>query len=280
MLKKIILIFLCFAAVIAFSGCENAETGEYEELSPPEANGEFSVKVLSVGKADAVILKTENHTVLIDTGNRGDGKDILNELGGEAIDFLIITHFDKDHIGGAVKVINNAEIGEIISPKYKGAGDEYARYIKCLSENGKKQTILNVKRSFILDDVLFEIYPAKKNTYKESDNDYSIVISVTHGENKFLFAGDAEAERLAELPTQMNMAHNFLKVPHHGVLSDGSEEFLKSVDPEYAVITDSEDEPADVKVVEILESMGGEVYSTADGAVTVTSDGKSLDISR
>ena len=134
--------------------------------------------------------------------------------------------------------------------------------------------------SFILDDVLFEAYPPQKNSYNEDDNDFSIVISVTHGDNKFLFAGDAEAERLTELPKQMDMEHTFLKVPHHGGLENNSEEFFAQVNPEAAVITCSEEEMCDSEVVSLLQNLGTEVYLTKDGQVDIVSDGKALSINQ
>ena len=72
--------------------------------------GEFEVTFLDVGKADAMILRTANSTVIIDCGEKGDGKDIVNMLSEEeitSVDCLIITHFDQDHVGGAAKVIKS-----------------------------------------------------------------------------------------------------------------------------------------------------------------------------
>lgn len=280
MLKKTLCIFLCATILFMLSSCGENQTANKKKAAP-EASGEFSVEILNLGKADAIILTTSDHTVIIDSGNRGDGKKILEcleEKGISSIDSLIITHFDKDHVGGAVKLINNLEIGEIIAPKYKGNTDEYTRYIKCLSENGKKQTVLTSETSFVLDDVLFEVYPALKNSYKESDNDFSIVVSVTHGDNKFLFAGDAESERLAELSSQMDLKHTFLKVPHHGKMSAGSEEFIKAVSPDYAVITESSEEPADPEIKDILKNTGTEVYSSINGNIKAVSDGHMIEI--
>lgn len=275
MISKIISIILCFSII---SACALPQS-EKMELAAPEAENEFTVKVMSIGKADAIVLKTENHAVLIDTGKRGDGKDILNYLekkGVEKIDYMFITHYDSDHVGGAVKLINNIDTENIITPKYKGNNSEYKRFIKALSENVKKQQIITEKMSFVLDDVLFEAYPAKQNFYKESDNDFSIVISVTHGENKFLFAGDAEKTRIDELSAQLELEHDFLKVPHHGKLSENSEEFIKNVNPKIAVITDSAEEPCDEEILKILEGIGAEVIKANETDAEFVSDGKNI----
>lgn len=269
-MKRLIVLFI--TVVLTLCAC----TAEM-----PEVTGSFEVDVLKVGKADAIVLRTQNHAVVIDCGEKGDGKEVLgclSENGFEKIDYLFITHFDQDHVGGATKVINNIEIGQIITPDYIGIGSEYEKFIEAMEENGLEAVKLKKNMSFTLDDVLFEVYPPMRSEYEESDNDYSIVISVTHGENTFLFAGDAETDRLGELPRQFGQEHDFLKVPHHGKYDKGSDQFLNSVKPKYAVITCSEKNPAEPQILELLEKLGCEVYLTTNGNVHAVSDGKTIDI--
>ena len=134
--------------------------------------------------------------------------------------------------------------------------------------------------SFILDDCLFEIYPPLKSSYSNDDNDFSLVISVTHGNNKLLFAGDAEAERLSELSGQMYLKHDFLKVPHHGNWNKNTKQFLQSVSPSYAVITCSEKNPASDEIISCLDSLNCKTYLTQNGEVNIMSDGEKIEISQ
>lgn len=281
-IKKFILLLLCCLCVCS-CGTQVKPT-ETPSVAAPEAVGSFSVSVLDVGKADAIILRTENHTVLIDCGEKGDGQDVLDHLaksGTDSVDYLFITHFDKDHVGGAAKVINNIKIGEIVTPNYKGTSGGYGNYLEAIRENGLTPVNLTEKMTFILDDALFEVYPPKKARYEEEDNDFSLVISVTHGENRFLFTGDAEEERLRELyDGQLDLKHDFLKVPHHGDSDDMSRTFFSSVSPEYAVITCSEKNPPDKEVMGILSGLGCEVYLTANGDVEAVSDGKTITVTQ
>lgn len=271
---------LSFLLVFALCACTAGGSGGTQTS---EASAPFTVKILSVGKADAILLLTENHTVVVDTGNKGDGKAILSalsEAGREAIDTLIITHFDKDHAGGAVRLLNDISIGEVIVPDYAGAGTAYERFQTAMEENEMSASTLIGERTLIFDDVAFTLYPALSDTYEEEDNDFSIVLSVVHGENSFLFAGDAEEERLGELAAQMDLKHDFLKVPHHGGYEDASASFFSAVSPAFAVITDSEEEPADERVTESLKSMGTAVYSTRAGEVCAVSDGKEITVTQ
>ena len=116
--------------------------------------------------------------------------------------------------------------------------------------------------------------------YEEEDNDFSLVISMTYNEQRFLFAGDCEKERLKELlnQTEFDLEHDLLKVPHHGRKEKNSEEFLEAVSPKAAVITCSEEEPGDDKVQKILRQTGAQTYFTSEGTITCISDGEHMEI--
>ena len=283
MLKRIIYTVAVATITGVLASCTAHEPAVIKQVSVPEVTGEFKTTVLDEGQADAIILETASHTVVIDTGEKDDGDELVEYLtqnGIKSIDYLFITHFDKDHVGGASELIENIEIGEIITPDYEGNNKEYKNFIAALEENGLSQTKLTDYMTFTLDDSVFEVFPPEKSSYIEDDNDFSLVINVVHGENTFMFAGDCETARLKELPGQMNMEHMFLKVPHHGVYCDGMDEFIKSVSPVYAVITDSEKKPADDEVLALLEGVGCEIYETTYGSITTVSDGKTIKITQ
>ena len=93
----------------------------------PNVTGNVTVTALDVGKADALIVQTQNTVTVIDTGNKGDGKKIekfLTKQGIDTVDTLIITHFDKDHVGGAARLVNRMKIGTIYVPDYTSESEE------------------------------------------------------------------------------------------------------------------------------------------------------------
>lgn len=270
-------------SVILLCGChaEAPQRDAYISPTTPPVSGELKVSVLKVGKADAIILQTENHSAVIDCGEADDGKEILKYLsknGIPKIDYLFITHFDKDHVGGAAEVLNGTETGQIITPSYTGSNDEYYDYINAAEENSLTPLTLTENMTFILDDALFEVYPPEKASYAEGDNDFSLAVSVSHGDNRFLFAGDAEQERLGEILTQINGEYDFLKVPHHGRFNAATQKFVDAVKPSYSVITCSEKNPPEEQTLNILEKAGSEIYLTSDGNITAVSDGTGISI--
>ncbi len=266
-------------ALIMACGCSKREETETVTASALPVTGEFSVTALKVGKADALVLKTQSHTVLIDCGEKDDGDEIvefLTENNAEKVDYLFITHFDKDHVGGAAEVIENIDISQIVVPDYENDSKEYQKYISAAQEKGLTPLRLKETMSFVLDDVSFAVYPPLESEYEESDNDFSLAVTAVHGKNSFLFAGDAETVRMQEIVQQVSGEFTYLKVPHHGVYSDYTEEFADKIKPVYAVITCSEKNPAEKKVTDILTAVNAVIYDTSYNSVKTVSDGETL----
>ena len=280
MLKKTILFLLIVLSCIAlFGACSNIENGVETNVDVPSPSGEFEFVVLKAGQADAIIMQTENSCVVVDCGEKDDGDEIveyLKERNITKIDCVFVTHFDKDHIGGFPKVADNVEILQVIVPNYQGSGKEYEKYLEAAEQNKTEVYALDEDSVLVFDDVLFEISIPKKENYYEGDNDFSLAISVTHGENTFLFPGDAEAERTAEILSVFGKEHKFLKVPHHGNYNKNSSRLINIVKPEYAVVTDSDKNPADIQLMSLLEESECMTYSTSNGDVFVLSDGKTI----
>lgn len=287
MLKKITALLLGALACLTASGCtQNA--GSSEPVNEIPVTGNVTVTAFNVGKADALVLQTQNSVTVIDTGNKGDGKQIdkfLSKQGIDTVDTLIITHFDKDHVGGAGRIINRLKVGKIYVPDYTIAEmtDEYSSFTGKADETGTEITAVPMKEKieWQADDALFTLYaPEEENYGKNEENDYSLVLFVQHGSNKLLFAGDAENARMKEIMKLKLGKVDFLKFPYHGNYLSSTEDFLDACSPKVSVVCCSEKENADPSTVETLEKRGIETYYTYNGNVTVVSDGKSLSCSQ
>lgn len=277
--QTIILVLLTLLFFIL--GCNGENETVQKEI--PQVTGEFEFSVLKAGQADAIIMRTQNHSVIIDMGEKDDGDEVVEYLkscGITNLDYVFITHFDKDHVGGFPEVMNNVTASNIFVADYEGNNDEYEDYLKTVENKKLDVNPLKEDISFVLDDVLLEVSVPKKNYYKEGDNDYSLVISVTHGKNTFLFAGDAEEDRLPEVTSEFGNQYDFLKVPHHGKYNKNSKRFINTIKPKYAVVTDSDKNPTEKEISSLLESAKTTVYSTRNGDVSVVSDGKEIIITQ
>ena len=250
----------------------------------PAAAERLEVVFLDAGKADAFILFTGNSTVVIDTGKDKMGKkmvEFLQERGIERIDAMFITHFDKDHVGGADSLLEKLPVSVVYEPSYFSDGKQYLQYREALDAAQVRNVRLTENLSFELDGVSYRVDVANKEDYGvDEENDFSLVISVTYGQTSFLFAGDAENARLGELLAEGNLAHDVLKAPHHGAAEKLSAAFFAAVNPKYAVITSDEEKPEDPGVVQALQDLGTEVYLTRLGGVACVSDGETLTFSQ
>ena len=276
--KRIFAILTDIFVISSLCSCK-LQTMPISEI--PEVTGIFEAEILKVGQADAIILLTDNHSVVIDCGETDDGDEVvkyLTEKGIDRLDYLFITHFDKDHVGGVPEVLDSVSVEKIITPDYEGETDEYKDYLTKLEELHIQPEKITENMSFILDDVLFSVYPPEKTFYEKGDNDYSLVITAAHGENSFLYAGDAVAERTSELIRQCRDEYTFLKVPHHGKYNKNTQKLIDTVKPQYAVICDSDKNKAEDKVTAALETVGCETYYSRNGDIRIASDGKTLSI--
>lgn len=239
--------------------------------SDPDA--EITITAFKCGKADAFLLRTANHTVVIDTATEKKGDnflELIDEQGIDTIDDMIITHFDKDHIGGADQIIRTKNVGKIYTTYLSKDSDDIGEYYNALKEKGYKDLIVKDVISFKEDGVVYTIYPPEATVYKSSiSNNSSLAIKVQCADKTMLFTGDAEEERINELISTDGLECDVLKMPHHGRFKKNLDEFVNYVNPKYAIITASKKEHEDIETINILEDKGIETYITRDGDITI-----------
>lgn len=266
---------LLAAALTMFSASSCADK------SVPLDVGELEVTFFDVGKADSIILRADDSTVIIDCGEKGDGKEMvsyLEENDVDTVDYLIITHYDKDHVGGAAKVINKLDVKNVLAPDYEEKSEEMDKYNKALAAKNITPQLLTSDLSFTLGDISYEVYAPKQTFYGEdNDNDFSLVTKVKHGNNVLLFTGDAMEERLDEI---MNIGEcTLLKVPYHGRKLTNIEDFISAVKPKCAVVCTSQAEFSS-QVQNLLLDRKIPTYSTCfNGRITAVSDGSEIKMS-
>lgn len=99
----------------------------------------MNVTVLDTGKSDCILVEADGRTMMIDAGYEENGErivDFLEERGIVRLDYLLITHFDKDHIGGADQVLRAVEVGEVIQPNGDKDSKQYRQYTSALASAG------------------------------------------------------------------------------------------------------------------------------------------------
>lgn len=278
-LKRCFILFFLFVFILtSLNGCRNDKYDKYTEDKT-----DLQVYCFSAGKADAFLLTTDNSAVLIDTAEKDFGSDIvsyLKEAGIDHIDYLILTHFDKDHVGGAGWVINTVLVDTVLQSNYPKDSSSYKTYVRALESADIEPVTVRETYSFELDNIIYTVYPPEQEVYDSNkSNNSSLIISVTNGDNNLLFAGDAENERLEDFLAHDTDEYDFLKVPYHGHWQKRLEDLVYATNPKYAVITSSDEEMEDERTIELLSEVGTQIFLTRTAPVVIYGDGKALFVS-
>ena len=238
----------------------------------------FEIDILSTGKSDFILIECEGKFIIIDTGFYEKStviNDYLNYKGVEQIEYLILTHNDKDHIGGAPTILDNFKIENLIQADYEKDTVHYKNYVEAVERNELTPVLLHNKIIKNINGANITIYPALKNSYEKS-NDYCIIVGIDYGKYRFLFAADAEDERMREFINENTGEYTFLKMAHHGIYNKEVGDFLESVSPKYAAITCSQFMYPDRKLVSLLEKYKIKIFYTSSGDISVKSDGQNI----
>ena len=285
--KRIIAVGILLAALAAvWLGVR--QLSETEQITHPA----LTITALPVGKADALILKTDDWAAMIDTGEERDGsyiRETLEAAGIDHLNLLLVTHFDKDHVGSAAELLETVGADQVLMPDYEGTRPEYAAFLSAL-EGHPETEVQRVTGTETLEipagsvNTSLTIYAADdpaeiQDTDGEYDNDMSLVAKLTCGERKFLFTGDIEKTRISQmLDSGVDWTADWIKMPHHGRYQKKVEKLLEAVNPFYAVICDGEDQPAEEETLDALKKRQIKEWETADGTVVTITDGKNIKV--
>ena len=269
----IFMIILCGLAACA----DNPEASAEPTLPTATA---LNVWCFQAGKADAFLFWNEAGA---DTAESGFGKTVLEkleELGIKRLDYLILTHFDKDHVGGAKKILSEIPVETVLQSNCPKTGAEaYEKYLAALDACGLVPLTVRQSLSFTLGDVCFTVDPPALEKYPEDEsNNSSLIVTVTHGEHRMLFCGDAEELRLAEFLERDPGEYALVKLPHHGRYQTTLQALLNETKSVYAVITSSDDAPEDAETLALLDACGVQTLLTRAGPVWITSSEKELTV--
>lgn len=246
-------------------------------------NNQLKVHFIDVGQADSILIQQGNNAMLIDAGNNEDSETVKNYIAKQGIkklDYVIGTHAHEDHIGGLDYVINNFEIDKIYMPKATSNTKTFEDVVTAIKNKEMKITTPVPGDSFKLGEADCKILAPNSASYKDLNN-YSIAIKVTFKNNSFMFTGDAETISETEmLKKGFDVKADVLKIGHHGSSSSTSDEFLKKVNPKYAVISAGKDNDyghPHKETMKRLKDSGITVYRTDEsGTIICTSDGNNI----
>ena len=250
-------------------------------------DGLFEMIALDVGQGDSFLLRTQEQTVLIDTGEAEYADTVvsaLKEYGVEQLDLVIATHMHSDHMGGMAEVLEAVpaktfimtELPEEITPTSR----VYENLLTALEQSPETEVIpAQPGDRYSLGDGVTLTILGPVTDYDDL-NLTSVVCRVDAGDRSFLFTGDMEKKAENDLiAAGADLSADVLKVGHHGASTSSTADFLTEVDPVCSVISVGEGNSYGHPTAATLERLNeyGPVYRTdLLGEIRITTDGVSL----
>jgi competence protein ComEC len=231
--------------------------------------GQFELVAVDVGQGTAAIVRTRDHVLVYDTGPQ-TGRDsdagqrilvpLLRARGDLAIDRLVLSHRDLDHVGGAASVLRGARVTELRSSLEAGHP-----LLGLAREQGARVEPCAAAQRWTWDGVQFEFLHPREGAIDRSPevraraNELSCVLKVTAagagagaasggaaaapdarppGPRSVLLTGDIEraSESLVVAAAPDSLPAEILFVPHHGSRTSSSIGFIEAVAPRWAVV--------------------------------------------
>ena len=248
-------------------------------------SGVLKVHYLDVGQADCALLECGGEYILIDGGNVEDSSLVvtyLEKAGVQELEAVFCSHAHEDHVGGLPGVLAVYPTEGVYAPTGTYSSGCFDDFVYYTDQQGLSVTIPCPGDTMTFGEATVEVLGPVKS-YPDPNNT-SLVLMVTHGENRFLFTGDMETTAEADLlDSGADVKADVLKVGHHGSDTSTGYRFLYEVAPTYGVISvgegNSYGHPHEVPLSRLRDA-GVTVYRTDHlGTVTATSDGSTITFS-
>lgn len=246
---------------------------------------------LDVGQGDALFIQSPTGTQILIDG--GPPRKILGKLSrimpplDRSIDALIITNPDADHIGGFLDILKNYKVDYV----FESGTLNDSKIYQNLKEEIKNKNISNIlakkgMRIHIGGGAVIDILFPDRDVSSWTTNDGSLVALLSYGDTKIVLTGDAtiETEKIILQEQLPEFLHSdILKVGHHGSRTSTSEDFIKTILPSYAIISNGNNNKyghPHKEVIDLLSSYNIKILRTdLLGTIIMQSDGIKEDFS-
>ena len=245
--------------------------------TPPHG---LRVTFLDVGQGDSALVEAPGVAVLVDEGPpEADVAGQLRAMGLRALTAIVLTHPQRDHIGGAAAVLDELRVGEVEDPGIEAPSADHDAAMAAARRRHVPVEIVHEGDAFRIGGLHLRIlWPDEPGLPSDDPNQHAVVALVSYGATDVLLTADAESDVTGPLripPVEV------LKVAHHGSEDRGLPEFLRTVRPRIAVISVGQGNDYGHPRPETLAALrvfpGLQTLRTDEnGRIVVESDGRTL----
>ena len=262
---------------------------------------DFKTTIIDVGQGSAALLEfPRGYCMLIDGGGFSDNSnfDVGEKIIApflwrrkiKTIETVVLSHPNADHLNGLLYITRQFNVKNVWSNHQVVKTMGYKQFMEIIrTENIRWPCFKDIPRTSMFNGVKVQIlYPPKdflddRRTWRNLNNN-SLVLRCAYGSKSILFPGDIEAPAEKELVriSGADLESTVLVAPHHGSETSSTDILLAKTDPDVVVISAGWNNrfhfphPA---VLQKYQNLGCIIYRTdLNGAVTITTDGRTLDI--
>ena len=247
------------------------------------AEEEFELHVLDVGQGQSVMIQADEHYILIDGGGRSTSSYVVSYLkqqGIEALDCIVLSHYEEDHMGGIIGVLSVFPCSVFLAPPYAGTGDLYQSLAVSTLSNGCGILHPEPGFEFSLGDAVFRVIGPQRTDYT-TDNDLSLCVTIQYGVVRAIICGDAQHDSETDLVnSDENLKADIYVVNHHGSSTSSMDAFLEQVSPRYAIISCGKDNGyghPSMETIQRLQNLNITMFRTdLQGEIIAYSDGADI----
>ncbi|WP_312942813.1 DNA internalization-related competence protein ComEC/Rec2 [Oscillibacter sp.] len=231
--------------------------------------GTLDIVVVDVGQGSCTTMASGGQFAMMDCGSSsswkragGDAADQLLSMGCRRLDYLVLSHYDYDHVSGVTDLMNRLQVGTVLLPdKWDDAG--LREWVTETAEtHGAAVELVTEERMLTLGNSTLTVYPPLGTG---NDNDSGLALLCTAGDFDLLITGDMDARTEEKLLAAYSLPDiEALIVGHHGSKYSTGEELLAALSPEVAVVSAGRNNyghPSD-EALRRLANAGASVYRT------------------